>query len=61
MPADVRDGAGSVNTDGWGTPFAFFPSTASCNLPSYFGPHRIVINLTLCTFFSIDLCAVVLT
>ncbi len=30
-----------------GTPFAFFPST-SCDIDSHFGPHNIIINLTLC-------------
>ncbi|RDX45720.1 laminarinase [Lentinus brumalis] len=47
IPSDVLNGAASVNTDNWGTPFAFFPST-SCDIDSHFGPHNIIINLTLC-------------
>ncbi|KAF8590993.1 glycoside hydrolase family 16 protein [Ramaria rubella] len=47
VPADVKNGASSINTSNWGTPFADFPNT-SCNLASEFGPNNIVINLTLC-------------
>ncbi|KAK1221539.1 hypothetical protein PQX77_015658 [Marasmius sp. AFHP31] len=47
VPAEVRNGAGSINTDSWGTPVANFPST-SCPISSKFGPHNIVINLTFC-------------
>ncbi|TFK94501.1 glycoside hydrolase family 16 protein [Polyporus arcularius HHB13444] len=47
IPSDVLHGAASVNTDNWGTPLAFFPST-SCDIDSHFGPHNIIINLTLC-------------
>jgi hypothetical protein len=48
VPADVVAGGRAVNTDAWPTPFAAFPGT-DCAIDSYFGPHRIVINLTLCT------------
>ncbi|KAI0820859.1 laminarinase [Trametes gibbosa] len=47
VPSDVLNGATSINTDNWGTPYAFFPSQ-SCNLASHFGAHNIIINLTLC-------------
>ncbi|KAF8888569.1 laminarinase [Infundibulicybe gibba] len=47
IPSDVSGGATSVNTDNWGTPVAYFPST-SCPISSKFGPHNIVINLTFC-------------
>uniref|UniRef100_A0A0W0G9J8 Putative laminarinase n=1 Tax=Moniliophthora roreri TaxID=221103 RepID=A0A0W0G9J8_MONRR len=47
VPSEVRNGAGSVNTDSWGTPTANFPST-SCPISSKFGEHNIVINLTFC-------------
>ncbi|KAI0790474.1 laminarinase [Abortiporus biennis] len=47
VPSDVKNGATSVNTDNWGTPFAYFPNT-SCNIDSHFGPHNIIINLTFC-------------
>ncbi|RDX44811.1 laminarinase [Lentinus brumalis] len=46
-PGDVANGAGSVNTDNWGQPFAYFPNT-SCDFPSHFAPMNIIINLTLC-------------
>ncbi|KAL0062791.1 hypothetical protein AAF712_010329 [Marasmius tenuissimus] len=48
VPAEVRDGAANVNTDTWGTPTAFFPSTGSCNIAEKFGPQNIIINLTFC-------------
>ncbi|KAK7047373.1 hypothetical protein VNI00_006604 [Paramarasmius palmivorus] len=48
VPADVRNSATSVNTDSWGTPVAFFPTTASCSIAEKFGPHNIIINLTFC-------------
>ena len=51
-PSDVLNGATSVNTANWGTPMAHFPST-SCNMASHFGPHNIVINLSLCTCLSL--------
>ncbi|KAJ7485746.1 laminarinase [Mycena latifolia] len=48
VPGDVSTASGtSVNTDNWGTPAAFFPST-SCPIASKFGPHNIIINLTFC-------------
>ncbi|TFK73373.1 laminarinase [Pluteus cervinus] len=46
-PSDVANGAANVNTDGWGTPAAYFPSS-SCNISQKFGPHNIIINLTFC-------------
>ncbi|KAI0736051.1 laminarinase [Earliella scabrosa] len=47
IPSDILNGATTINTDNWGTPTAFFPST-SCNISSKFGAHNIVINLTFC-------------
>ncbi|PIL27899.1 hypothetical protein GSI_10021 [Ganoderma sinense ZZ0214-1] len=47
IPSDVAKGSSSVNTDKWGAPAAHFPST-SCNMAQHFGPHNIVINLSLC-------------
>ena len=47
VPDDVRNGNTVINTDKWGTPFAYFPST-DCDIDAYFGWHHIVINLTLC-------------
>ncbi|KAI0026674.1 endo-beta-glucanase [Vararia minispora EC-137] len=48
IPSDVLNGAGTVDTDNWGTPTAFFPSTPACNIGAKFGPARIIINLTFC-------------
>ncbi|KAJ7698146.1 glycoside hydrolase family 16 protein [Mycena rosella] len=47
VPADVKAGSASVNTDSWGTPVANFPNT-SCNIPQFFDAHNIIINLTFC-------------
>ncbi|KAF7789293.1 hypothetical protein EIP86_000236 [Pleurotus ostreatoroseus] len=47
VPSDVKNGGTTVDTDNWGSPFAFFPNT-DCDIDSHFGPHNIVINLTLC-------------
>ncbi|TFK22237.1 family 16 glycosyl hydrolase [Coprinopsis marcescibilis] len=47
VPAEVMSGNVIVNPDSWGTPTALFPDT-QCNLNQHFGPHNIVINLTLC-------------
>ncbi|KAI0260952.1 2 beta-glucan [Gloeopeniophorella convolvens] len=47
VPSDVASGSGSVNTDNWGTPTAYFPNT-QCDIDSHFGPANIVINLTFC-------------
>ncbi|PPR05555.1 hypothetical protein CVT24_003294 [Panaeolus cyanescens] len=50
-PSDIQSGAASVNPANWGTPAAFFPNT-SCNFPSFFDAHNIIINLTLCGDFA---------
>ncbi|KAI1785726.1 endo-beta-glucanase [Ganoderma leucocontextum] len=47
IPSDVLKGSKTVNTAKWGTPAAHFPSK-SCNMAQHFGPHNIVINLSLC-------------
>jgi len=47
VPAEVSSGSGSIDTDNWGTPDAFFPNT-SCDIDSHFGPANIIINLTFC-------------
>ncbi|KAK7462817.1 hypothetical protein VKT23_007396 [Stygiomarasmius scandens] len=51
VPAEVRNGATTINTSNWGTPSASFPST-NCDIASKFGPHHIVINLTFCGDFA---------
>ena len=48
VPSDVRNGnTGSINTDGWGTPTAYFPND-QCDINSKFSPSNIIINLTFC-------------
>ncbi|KAN0124237.1 glycoside hydrolase [Russula decolorans] len=50
VPSDVRNGnSGSINTDAWGTPTAYFPDT-QCDINSKFTPSNIIINLTFCEF-----------
>lgn len=49
IPSEVLSGAEQIDTDKWGTPFAAFPSD-SCDMESHFGPHTIIINLTLCKY-----------
>ncbi|KAH8984634.1 endo-beta-glucanase [Lactarius akahatsu] len=46
-PAEVANGAGSINTDTWGTPAAYFPN-AQCDIGAHFGPASIIINIDLC-------------
>jgi len=49
VPSEVSGGSTNVDTDNWGEPTAYFPSTSSsCNIASKFGPQNIVINLTFC-------------
>ncbi|KAH9049268.1 endo-beta-glucanase [Lactarius deliciosus] len=47
VPSDVSNGGGSINTDAWGTPTAYFPNT-QCDISSKFTPSNIIINLTFC-------------
>ncbi|KAB5591108.1 Endo-1,3(4)-beta-glucanase [Ceratobasidium theobromae] len=47
VPAQVKNGASSIDTSTWGTPFASFVNT-SCDISSKFGPENIIINLTFC-------------
>ncbi|GJE92266.1 glycoside hydrolase family 16 protein [Phanerochaete sordida] len=46
-PSDLSSGAGSIDTDNWGTPTAFFPNT-DCDIGSHFDENNIIINLTFC-------------
>jgi hypothetical protein len=49
VPADVWKGSGSINTDTWDRPTAYFPNT-QCDIKSKFTPSNIIINLTFCEF-----------
>jgi hypothetical protein len=50
VPAEVVANTGGVSPANWGLPYAAFTTTATCNIGQVFGPNRIIINLTLCTF-----------
>jgi len=47
VPAGVKSGASSLDSSTFGTPFANFVNS-QCDIPSHFGSHHIIINLTLC-------------
>ncbi|KAG8706067.1 hypothetical protein FRC11_008536 [Ceratobasidium sp. 423] len=47
VPSQVKNGASSIDTSTWGTPFAAFVNT-SCDINAKFGPNNIIINLTFC-------------
>jgi hypothetical protein len=47
VPNDVKNGASSVNTANWGTPYANFVDN-TCNFSTHFGNENLIINLTLC-------------
>ncbi|GAV99788.1 glycoside hydrolase family 16 protein [Lentinula edodes] len=47
VPYEVEVGNETVDTDNWGEPSAYFPNT-DCDIGAKFGPHNIVINLSLC-------------
>ncbi|KAG8994753.1 hypothetical protein FRB94_012586 [Tulasnella sp. JGI-2019a] len=47
VPVDVLLGSPIVDPSLWGTPTANFVST-NCDFATHFGPHNIIINLTLC-------------
>ncbi|KAG8918129.1 hypothetical protein FRC01_002039 [Tulasnella sp. 417] len=46
VPNDVKNGASSVNTANWGTPYANFVDN-TCNFQTHFGDENLIINLTL--------------
>ncbi|TCD62940.1 hypothetical protein EIP91_006203 [Steccherinum ochraceum] len=47
VPNDLKTGAKSIDTGGWGTPNAFFPNT-QCDIGGHFGSNNIIIDLTFC-------------
>lgn len=47
VPAGMLPNA--ISTFDQGLPAAYFPNTG-CDIKKYFGPHHIIINLTLCKF-----------
>src|SRR6266478_4347930 len=48
IPSDVHSGnSGSINTDAWDTPTAYFPDTL-CDTKNKFSTSNIIIDLTFC-------------
>ncbi|KZV60019.1 glycoside hydrolase family 16 protein [Peniophora sp. CONT] len=47
IPADVKNGVSTINTDNWGTPSAYFPNT-HCDIASHFHARNILMNIDLC-------------
>ena len=47
VPAAINMGLSALDTSQFGTPTAAFVGD-SCSIPQFFGPHNIIINLTLC-------------
>lgn len=50
----VKNGSSTLDTSKFGVPFAIFVSD-KCPIDQYFGEHHIIINLTLCTCFTLAL------
>ncbi|KAG9122211.1 hypothetical protein FRC07_001509, partial [Ceratobasidium sp. 392] len=48
VPAAVKYGSPLICTKDFGTPVAVWESSSTCDFPTVFGPHNIIINLTLC-------------
>ncbi|KAI3614040.1 glycoside hydrolase family 16 protein [Moniliophthora roreri] len=44
VPQQVSCGETAIDTETWGIPAAYFPSTSNCTISEKFGPHRIIIN-----------------
>jgi hypothetical protein len=47
-PVSVTNGAQTIDTSTFPKPGAHFSSSNTCDFNSHFGPHNIVINLSLC-------------
>ncbi|KAG8743423.1 hypothetical protein FRC10_012088 [Ceratobasidium sp. 414] len=47
VPASVKYGSGTICTKDFGTPVAVWESSSTCDFPTVFGEHNIIINLTL--------------
>jgi hypothetical protein len=51
VPDFVRsggNGGGSITTEGWGVPDAYFPTNTNCPYSNHFNAHRIIFDLTFC-------------
>lgn len=47
LPSDLKTPGSTIDTSGWGTPSAAYPSSG-CNITNYFTPQKLVLDITLC-------------
>jgi len=47
LPANLQNPGSTLDTTGWGTPSAAYPST-TCNITNYFTAQKLVLDVTLC-------------
>lgn len=47
LPSNLQNPGSTIDTSGWGTPSAAYPST-TCNTSSYFTAQKLVLDITLC-------------
>jgi len=47
LPANLQNPGSTIDTTGWGTPSAAYPST-TCNISNYFTSQKLVLDITLC-------------
>ena len=48
MPASLNQNVSVLDISDWGTPSASYPTSPKCNIPQYFTPQQIVIDIALC-------------
>ncbi|KAH0828889.1 glycoside hydrolase family 16 protein [Lanmaoa asiatica] len=48
IPKDLSSPGSTIDTDNWGTPTAYFPSSINCDFTTHLSPFNIVINLDFC-------------
>ncbi|KAN0081723.1 glycoside hydrolase family 16 protein [Tylopilus felleus] len=48
VPSDVSSPGSRIDTDNWGTPAAYFPSSGNCDFATHLTAFNIVINLDFC-------------
>jgi len=47
LPSNVKNPGSTIDTTGWGTPSAAYPSS-SCNISQVFTAQKLVLDITLC-------------
>ncbi|KAF8551537.1 glycoside hydrolase family 16 protein [Imleria badia] len=48
VPNDVKSPGSTIDTDNWGIPAAYFPSSATCDFATHLSSFNIEINLDFC-------------